>query len=120
MYHVDCADELMFLQKPPLRDFFIPNFFPWASQSTSWLRVAKFLVPLFGARLKSRQPWPRLSRTDIRHREEGPGAVTLPSEPLEATVCLGGLSAAGAGPPSKPFLGSPSRTPGSWGLSACV
>lgn len=43
MQHAAYTYELIFLQKPQLRDFFISNFLPWASQN-SWLRAARFLA----------------------------------------------------------------------------
>lgn len=90
MQHVYYVDELMFLRKPHLRDFFISNFFSWASQNTAWSRVAKFLVLTVSSKAEiSDSPGPG-SPGFTHHRKGGPRAVTLLGECGEPTARPGG------------------------------
>ena len=68
MQHAASVDELMFLRKPQLGDFFISNCFPWLLRTTPGHELPSSWNFLSWVRLKSH--WARLSGTDTSGLEK--------------------------------------------------
>ena len=68
MQHAASVDELMFLRKPQLGDFFIPSCFPWLLRTTPGQELPSSWDSLSRVRLKCH--WASLSGTDTSGLEK--------------------------------------------------